>query len=64
MASWRSEKTKAAAVTVAYTQVSPDDDSDGSGNGGRNGGSIRRAQHRPRLLALTWHTYLLALALL
>ncbi|KAK3901152.1 hypothetical protein C8A05DRAFT_35172 [Staphylotrichum tortipilum] len=66
MASWRSEKleTKEAAVTVAYTPVSPGDDDDSQpGNDRRNGGSIRSTQHRPRILSLTWHTYLLALAL-
>jgi hypothetical protein len=55
MSSWRSEKPK-SAVTVEYVAVAGDED-DGEG------GNVRMAHHKPRQI-LTWHTYLLGLALL
>jgi hypothetical protein len=54
MSSWRSEKPK-SAVTVEYVAVGDEDDGEG--------GNVRMAHHKPRQI-LTWHTYLLGLALL
>jgi hypothetical protein len=55
MGSWMSEKPK-SAVTAEYVAVAGDED-DGEG------GNVRMARHKPRQI-LTWHTYLLGLALL
>jgi hypothetical protein len=56
MSSWRSEKPKSAA-TAEYVAVAGDED-DGEG------GSVRMAHHNKPRQILTWHTYLLGLALL
>lgn len=61
MASWGSEKRK-TQVTVEYIAVAEDVE-EGEDGAGRGSGSGRMAHRKPRVM-LTWHTYLLGLALL
>lgn len=59
MASWGSEKRK-SQVTVEYIAVAEDVE---EAEDGADRGSDRMARRKPRMM-LTWHTYLLGLALL